>query len=400
MNKFEFISHVLENQKMNLVQKERFFKLASKEIGLIKPSNEVLWEEIEKIKLKLGNEDVSALLAGSDPVDNIDELNENQSRQVKDSNSIEFPKIHSAHILVQLMNKFSDNSKALKYTTHSWEHGRFENYSDFIIKIKKEWKEINGELKVLNSRLHAKISNFLFNKNLGHESKDERYYQVWGEKKLKFGWASKALETYMLNADVDPFSCPIPKEIKNLDGKYDLLFFDDYVSEFKNEIEIREDNSALVNLINVLWTDELTYDFNVEQQNTEGVSFFTDVPYLKSVLILIFKSFKKRIQFSNIVCRIDENFDENHVELCLTQLNSKCNRSIYDPKIISPTGGDLSTLIENLKNLADFSVVGEFKGGGIFKVNYLCSNIGVKNVEKLDKNYPCEGFTYVLKFYL
>ncbi|MFT4663003.1 MAG: hypothetical protein ACI8XB_003296, partial [Patiriisocius sp.] len=57
MNKFEFISHLLENQKMNSVQKERFLKLASKEIGLVKPSNEDLWEEIEKIKQQLKTPD-------------------------------------------------------------------------------------------------------------------------------------------------------------------------------------------------------------------------------------------------------------------------------------------------------------------------------------------------------
>ena len=61
------------------------------------------------------------------------------------------------------------------------------------------------------------------------------------------------------------------------------------MTEFKNEIEIREDNSALENFINELWKEELGYyDFSVTQLDTKGISFFTDVAYLKSVLKVVF----------------------------------------------------------------------------------------------------------------
>lgn len=54
MNRFQFIQHLMETKRFTPSQKERFLKLASQEIGLIKPSNEELWEEIIKIKEKLG----------------------------------------------------------------------------------------------------------------------------------------------------------------------------------------------------------------------------------------------------------------------------------------------------------------------------------------------------------
>jgi hypothetical protein len=396
MNKFNFIKQLLENEKFNTPQKERLFRLVSKELESSAKINEQVYVEVKEIK-----EQIKLLeVCSSKSVQK--QLKQPQFR--KQGNPInktksQYPKIHNARSLARLMNQFSDNSKALKYTTHSWEHGRFQSYEDFITKIKEEWNEINKELKSLNPRLNAKISNFLFNSNLG-EKKDDKYYHVWGEKQLKFGWASKGLEAYLKDVDANPFSCPIPNEIKSLDRKHNLLLFDHYVSEFKNEIEIREDNSALVSLINNLWTRELTYDFNVSQINTEGVSFFTDVPYLKSVIKVIFGTFKKRSQFSNITCSIEQNFEDNYLELSICQLNSKCNRSIEDPKIVSPTGGDFSTLIKNLLNLADFSVIGEFRDGAKYKVNYLSSNSEVENVEKLEHNYPCNGFTYLIKFYL
>ncbi|OBX21041.1 hypothetical protein A9996_18560 [Gelidibacter algens] len=369
MNKFKFVRQLLENEKLNPNQKERFLKLISKELADSSNLDEQIFNEVKEIKEKIRL--LEGVVTGSG------------QEHTKPSNS-HYPKIHNARSLVGLMNQFSDNSKALKYTTHSWEHGRFQSYEDFLKKVKEEWNDMNQELKELNPRLHGKISNFLFNEKLG-KIKTGNYYHVWGEKKLKFGWASGALQRYMNDNDADPFSCPIPDEIKILDKKHNFLLFDHYVSEFKNEIEIREDNSALVNLINNLWTEELNYDFTVNQENTEGVSFFTDVPYLKSVLKIVFGSFKKRSQFPNIIFRVDQNFEKKYLELSISQLDSKCNRSIDDPKIICPTGGDFSTLIENLKNLADFSVIGVFRNGALYKVNYLSSNENVENVRKTER---------------
>ncbi|SDZ92917.1 hypothetical protein [Bizionia paragorgiae] len=446
MNKFNFIKQLLENEKFSASQKDRFLKLVSKELESFSKRDDQVIIDIINIKKKIGFDEVKS--EGEKPMNAFELLVEERKEKIhnkksifpdlkwpeagkenslgeymvdmretkksksfaeqykeaqinktKDNIPLEFPKLNNAPSLVKLMNQFSDNSKALKYTTHSWEYGKFQSFEEFTIKIKEEWNDISKELTMLNPRLSAKISNFLFNNKLG-EKKDEKYYHVWGEKRLKFGWASKPLELYMKNSENDPFSFSIPENIKSLDTKHNLLLFDQYVSEFKNEIEIREDNSALVNLINFLWTSELGYDFNLVQQDTEGVSFFTDVPYLKSVIKIVFGSFKKRPQFPNIICRIDENFEENYVELSITQLESKCTRSINDPKILKPKGGDLSTIIENLKNLADFSVIGEFKDEQVYRVNYLTSNREFKHLDKKDENYLCDGFTYLLKFYL
>ena len=55
------------------------------------------------------------------------------------------------------------------------------------------------------------------------------------------------------------------------------MYFQDYVSVFKNEIEVREDNNALENLINKLWSNILGYDFTVTQEDIIGVSFFNEI---------------------------------------------------------------------------------------------------------------------------
>lgn len=381
MNKFSFIKNILDNEKFNATQKDRFLKLVSDELINSHEVDGQVLKDITLIKEKIGLEDTG-------------------NGEVEIKNKFQYPKIHDVRLLVSLMNQFSDNSKALKYTTHSWEYGRFLSYEDFRVKINKEWSLISKELGTLNPRLSAKISNFLFNNKLG-QKKNDKYYHAWGDKKLKFGWSSKSLVAYMDDDNLDPFNCPIPEDIKRIEGRYNFLSFEDYVNEFKNEIEIREDNSGLLNLINNLWTDELNYDFNVEgQENTQGVSFFTDVQYLKAVLKIIFKSFKKRPEFPNIICNVDKNFEKNYVELSICQKDSICNRSIKDPKIISPSGGDFSTIIEGLENLADFSVIGKFADSNVYRINYLTSNDNVVNIQKKEENDSCKGFTYLLKFYL
>jgi hypothetical protein len=390
MNKFNFIKQLLENEKFNTPQKERFLKLVSRELESASEFDSQVSEEIRLIKENIQ-------IIEKEKKECKIKINKNLILE----NKHEYPKIHNARLLVNLMNQFSDNSKALKYATHSWEHGKFLSYEDFMEKINEEWSTIKNELKSLNSRLSAKISNFLFNNKLG-QKKDENYYHAWGEKKLKFGWSSEELKIYMnMDKNKDPFSCPITEEIIVLEENNSLILFDNYVTEFKNEIEIREDNSALEKLINNLWEKELGFtDFVVKQIDTKGVSFFTDVPYLKSVLKIIFNSFKQRPQFFEINCQVYQNFDLGYIELSISQHGSKCNRSIDDPKIVKPKGGDFSTIINNLKNLSDFSVIGEFNDNKVYRINYLSSDKEDKRIERSENFYPGLGFTYLLKFYI
>ena len=52
MNKFGFIKQLLENEKFNASQKERFFKLVSKELETAKHIDDQVLEDIRLIKEK------------------------------------------------------------------------------------------------------------------------------------------------------------------------------------------------------------------------------------------------------------------------------------------------------------------------------------------------------------
>lgn len=314
--------------------------------------------------------------------------------------SIKYPIKHEPRYTVELLKYFTANDKDLKYSTHSWEEGRYNSYEDYISKIKFEWKQISEKLENQSVRLHAKISNFLFNKELGQKN-IKGYYNAWGEKLLKFGWSSKELKTHMSVQGNSPFSCPIPEHIRLLDKKHDFIYFKQYADVFKNEIEFREDSNNFKKMILDLWELELSYDFDIEGiNNLIGFSFFSDVINVKNTIRILFRDlFKTKPEFNKITIEKHSNFKNGGYHLFkITQKNSFVTREINDPKLTNPTG-NLYSIIKNLKNLADYSIISKFADGKIYRITYLSSD-KVNHIEDVTKKENVYGFTHEFKFYL
>lgn len=403
-DKYAFILDLIESKKLNPSQKEQVLRLSAlemkKEGGKIDERLNTIEGRLNKLGDNLKVNKKYDRRKHSDKSKNevsLDILKDSGTTYGKvnvQNDSENHLILHTPNKTVELLKYFTSNDKNLKYSTHSWEYGKFSGYDNFMESIQKEWKEISEDLKKQKNRLHAKISNFLFNEKLG--VKDGKYYNSWGDKKLKFGWASPELKEFMISGAMkDPFNCPIPERIKSIEKESNLFYFKDYVAVFKNEIEIREDSNALKKIINSLWEEELSYDFHVKSDNVEGISFYTDVALFKESLKLIFRSFKSRPEFPNI--RIKAEKKENSVLIRLTQIESKCRRNIDDPKIISPNGGDLDTIIKSLNGLADFSISATFQDNINYRVNFLASDTMVNHIETIEN---IDGFTYELKFYL
>ena len=309
------------------------------------------------------------------------------------------PIIHNPSTTVDLLKYFTANGKNLKYSTHSWEEGKYDDYDDFLSKISIEWLEIKEALKSQSTRLHAKISNFLFNNQLG-QKKEDGYYEVWGENRLKFGWSSPELYMHMSEPGNSPFSCPIPKHIKQLDKKHNLHYFKDYAEIFKHEIEFRESNNFKKMILDA-WENELGYDFKLNGlEQLIGFSLFTDVALVKASVIKIFEMFKSKPHYPIISIEKISSFENRGFHLFnFTQMDSFVTRSINDPKIINPSGS-LGTIITQLKNLADYSIVSRFQDGNAYRINYLSSTTTSEFIVKLPDDEIVMGMTHELKFYL
>ena len=310
------------------------------------------------------------------------------------------PIIHNPSTTVSLLKYFTANDKNLKYSTHSWEEGKYDSYEDFLSKISFEWNEIKDEIKKQSKRLHAKISSFLFNNKLGKKN-EKGFYEVWGENRLKFGWSSEELIIHMSEPGNSPFSCPIPEHIKQLDKKYNLHYFKDYAEVFKNEIEFREDSNNFKKMILDIWENELGYDYKLNGlEPLVGFSLFTDVALVKASVVKIFEMFKGKPHYPVISVEKNTSFENSGYHLFrITQIDSFVTRSIDDPKITNPTG-NLNTIIEQLKNLSDYSIVSRFQDGNTYRINYLSSSTTSEFIVKLPDNETALGITHELKFYL
>ncbi|GIV42915.1 MAG: hypothetical protein KatS3mg035_0038 [Bacteroidia bacterium] len=327
---------------------------------------------------------------------NLDKINKSQEE-------VSYPIIHNALRTVQILNYFTQNDKNLKFTTHSWEQGRYKSYDDFIKKIKQEWNSFSNELKELSKRLHGKIGTFLFDSRLG-EKKNNKYLYAWGEQALCFGWSSPELKSFMQkNPDKDPFNCPIPEHIQKIGNNKDFFYFKDYAIAFKNEIEFREDSNKLKKIFEELWEDVLSYDFElIGLEKMEGFSFFTDVHWVKNAIKKIFEMFanEKYRTFSQISLERYSNFSEqpNYHLIRITQKGSFIKRQPDDPKLKTPSG-DLGTIIKLLENLCDYSILSKFNDGKCYRINYL-SLCAKTQIEELSCDKNIDGFTHELKFYL
>ena len=197
LNKYDFIKGLINNKDLTPSQRDRILRLSVKEFGEDAEIIEDLKRRLAAIEYVIINKEITKDSGITDTILNVNI----------------YPTIHYPQKTVKLLKYFTANDKSLKYTTHSWDKGKFSSFKNFLASIQNEWKSISEDLKKQNNRLHAKIFNFLFNKKLGE--KDGLYYKSWGEKKLKFGWSSNELKEFMNSGENrDPFNCPIPDRIK------------------------------------------------------------------------------------------------------------------------------------------------------------------------------------------
>ncbi len=329
-------------------------------------------------------------------------------------NKIGYPVLHNAYEVVEILQKFGSNKHNLKYVTHEWGSNKFQDYDSFINIIKEEWKKINSRLMTLNKRLYAKISNFIFNENLGQEDlrkKDvKNKVHTWGEYRLTFGWSNIELREFMKKyPDKSPFDFRIPEEIRKRDitklgnkKKTSLEFFRDYVDLFKNEIEFRTESENLEEMFRELYEKILRESgFNISGlDKLSTVSFYTDVYWIKRTIKQIFQTFTRYPEKKNIIIDVEQETKTNSefkaISIRITQEDSFSDKSVYHDKFIKP-GGDIGEIIKILRNLCDYSIITKFTDGA-YKLNYLVSQKGLKFRAK--PKIPVIGFTHELKFYL
>lgn len=303
------------------------------------------------------------------------------------------PIIHTPKELVSILKKFSSNNTALKYSTHTWDGGKdnevFDSIEDFLIKAEMEYKLISYELSILSKWLHAKIWTFLFSTDFSKKG--------WGMFNVRFGWSSIELKDF-LNAN--PYNRPenyiLPEKyqqgIKRYGRNFIINNFKNVIDLFKNEIEIRDENSILEDIIISLHKTHLN-GFNIDKlENLSNKNFYTDVDYLYKALELVFHNIQKRPQYPKVGYYGYDFEDYFCLEIIHYESNAK-GKSFKDSKF-KLKEGDFGTISVYLRNLCDWSIESGFLEGD-YRINFLASE-SIMPYQKIDFS---EGFKYIFKFY-
>ncbi len=163
---------------------------------------------------------------------------------------------------------------------------------------------------------------------------------------------------------------------------------------FKNEIEVRDENSALLNLI-LQKHDYYLISFSAPKViNLENKTFYTDIQWLSKALDLIFKGIQDRPQHPFVEYFVTENNSEKIVLNILHKESFKKGTPICDEKL-NLTRGDFGPIKDYLTNLCDWSIESEFAEGA-YRINYLVSDREIPAHEKI---HSAEGFKHILTFY-
>lgn len=305
------------------------------------------------------------------------------------------PVFHKPKELVALLKNFSVNDSALKYTTHSWDAGRdanmFKDLSEFLSIAKARYSKFSKPLKGLSENLNGKIYNFLFNKEIANSG--------WGDinpkKRIYFGWSSpELLEACKNDISLNPEDFILPEKFQIQRSGKTLQKFKHIIDVFKNEIEVRDENSALLNLI-LQKHDNYLISFSAPKvSNLENKTFYTDIQWLSKALDLIFEGIQKYPQHPLVEYTVTENTTDRLVLTILHRNSFKYGLSIYDDKL-NLKRGDFSTIKDRLRNLCDWCVESEFAEGA-YRINYLVSDNENPAHEKI---MSAEGFKHVLTFY-
>ena len=310
-------------------------------------------------------------------------------------NVLDINNSHNPKRLVKLLTNFRED-KPIKYTTHIWDISFKDDYGNFDVylsKVKGDWDKIKEELKELSPRLHSKIYNFLLNTNINSKS--------WCSKNgddINIGWSSlQGLEKWC-NDGNDPFDFKLEKPYK-IESKT-ISTFGEVINLFKQEIQIRNENSMLENIfIDIEEQLDNEYDgvFEFELINLKGKSFYMDTEIFIDILNeRIFKDITKidRHKYCKIKVEMQPNSSSIYHELHITQIGSQSNQSSQD--MLNHHGADTKIVKDNFTNLCDWSIESSSETEN-YRINYLKSDDSIDDIEVLD--YKPKGYTHIMRFY-
>ena len=364
MNKFNFIKQLLENEKFNPSQKDRFLKLVSKELSVSEEIDKQIIQDIDLLKKEIGLKSDQVKSKDTNTADKHDIIQTNLPEYID-------PKYLSGFLFM-----FNQNP-VLKYTCHLIDADGLND----ILKVTKSQKYSFKKHKKEIEKEYGKLLN-IFNKNISSNIKAQvgeylndflKKNKGWSQDKIPITWSSKYIENW---CNENEGKCPCPDEslgynpcyIKPIDlNNGDTINnFSELVLHFKKQIQFRESNSLKDSIeeINFEYRDKAS--FNTDDIRT-NIEFFTDTEKVKqaykhiiNLVLYYFKETKKEGQ-PQFQISLKEVPKEKKIIFSILNTNSIFGKSLETTLSKRGVGRDLTNLIEKLINgVCDLSIRADF----------------------------------------
>lgn len=455
MNKFGFIKQLLDHEKFDASQKERFLKLVSSELVTME-GNDVKNSEQIKVLMKglnleddfsinegdLNNNDGLISFLSKEEQDNLFdeskfefEENEDIKKEVKESKKttlgqlleqfevesddefknqiredllkegiidkdlsakqVSIAKSKTLHKPLETKNFLSlfNNSDSLKFLTHRFNDGK-RDYDEFLCSCKSEFAMAINQYGNVPFALIRRIEEFTF-------SEKPEWFIRKGNQIISpgKGWSEKSfIEWYKKGINSHPSS----------DSKWNK----EMIVPFKNTIEVKAGSLPVIiqEAINLSFGNSLNnfsiFPKELNESTLTEAEFYTDVDKLQNALFLIFSTIKEFAD-KNLCFEIKISFENETIKggkfkkLIITHVDSNPIKQSSDPAFAK---GDLKSIQLNLWGLCNYEITGKFPDGYRKRV-FLTDDIGeYKDYVEPKKSIfidseNVDGFSHVLKFY-
>lgn len=297
MSKFKFIQSLVENEKFNFSQKERFFKLVSKELESTSDIDKQVLEEIRMIKEKVSIIEEEKTDCLKKIVNDIDSIKLNEKEQLKFNtefkNSLALLKIKKENLgqnseklkilpepnpkhVADFMSLFNQR-EGLKYLTHDYDENDQFGIDKFLIAANDVFQKQTKKLNIPQS-LWRIVKQFAF------DSKQTEWTSISEDYKkdipIRIGWATPELRNWSKQNDLHP--------IHNIEYKK-------IINDFKRITRIESKN--LEKLIDAslksAFENEIE-NYKIKKIDLSKADFYSHVGFLKTAFETIFKEIKKR----------------------------------------------------------------------------------------------------------